>query len=457
VERQIEDVLDRLARAQSEHLDIISPRHFDRASQRVDEARQRYEQGGRIEDIERRLGDAAGELDQAEALQEIGLVLLRDALQARDDAAAANAPDYAASDWEKGERTIRDAGRRVESNDQNGARDRAQRAEEEFRLAELNAIRTDLLGRARAERETAQRAKAHERAPLTNARADSLLVRAEQVLRGDRYERAEARVLAEAAAGEYAHSTLLATVVDSVNRKTLTVEALTLRVETELARIAEELGFAAHFAAGYTPVTDQTLVAIQGLYEDRAGLEDDVAARSREIGRLEGLVDSLDAALAALEQREATVAAELRDRERRERRLREVQAVFAPEEAEVLLGQGILIIRLHGLTFDSGSDEIKPENFSLLTKVQRVIREFPEAAITVEGHTDSVGNEASNQALSRRRAIAVREYVLANMALSAERITAVGFGESRPVAPNNTEDGRRRNRRIEVTLSLSEG
>ena len=130
--------------------------------------------------------------------------------------------------------------------------------------------------------------------------------------------------------------------------------------------------------------------------------------------------------------------------------------MFAPAEGEALLAENRLILRLVGLTFASGSAEIRPDNFSLLTKVQRVIREFPESAITVEGHTDSQGNEAMNQELSRRRAIAVREYLLSNIAMSADRITAVGYGESRPVAPNDAEAGRARNRRIEITLSLEE-
>ena len=130
--------------------------------------------------------------------------------------------------------------------------------------------------------------------------------------------------------------------------------------------------------------------------------------------------------------------------------------MFTPAEGEALLGEDRLILRLVGLTFASGSAEIRPDNFSLLTKVQRVIREFPESAITVEGHTDSQGNEAMNQELSRRRAIAVREYLLSNIAMSADRITAVGYGESRPVAPNNAEAGRALNRRIDITLSLDD-
>ena len=73
----------------------------------------------------------------------------------------------------------------------------------------------------------------------------------------------------------------------------------------------------------------------------------------------------------------------------------------------------------------------------------------------MEGHTDSQGNDEFNRALSLRRAISVREYTLANMAMSADRIRSIGYGESRPIATNGTADGRAQNRRIDVVLELS--
>jgi outer membrane protein OmpA-like peptidoglycan-associated protein len=218
--------------------------------------------------------------------------------------------------------------------------------------------------------------------------------------------------------------------------------------------IAAELDYEPDFSAGPDSVAARTVEAARSLQADRRALRDDVAARSAEIERLDAEVDRLDARLAEVEQREAAVAAELRERERRERRLREVEAIFAPEEAEVLATPDRITVRLFGLTFPSGSAEIEPENFSLLTKLERVVREFPEGRITIEGHTDSVGNDDVNQALSQRRAIAVRDWLLQSVALSADRVTAVGRGESRPIAPNDSAAGRERNRRIEVVIDV---
>jgi len=166
------------------------------------------------------------------------------------------------------------------------------------------------------------------------------------------------------------------------------------------------------------------------------------------------VVDSLDGRLASLEEREQTMSARLQEKRERERTLREVRSNFTSDEADVLVRGDELIVRMQGLNFPVGSSEIRPANFSLLTKLQRVIREFPDGEIVISGHTDARGNDASNQKLSEERAQAVREYLLANMDVESSRMEAVGYGESEPIATNETESGREKNRRIDVTISL---
>lgn len=454
VETRIERVSERIEQARADNLDLMAPRLFERSESRLADARKRYDEGGQIDDIDRRIDEALEALDEAEGLAPAGRAVLGDALAARADALEAGAPDHAEENWERAEKSARDAGRRIEEDDRTGAEERADRAESEYREAELNAIRADVLGRTRTERAAALKVKADKLSPTLFSGADSLISSAEAVLSGDRYQASSAGALAEEAAEAFRHAARLAGLADSISRKRLTVEAVALRGEEQVRRITEALQFEARFTEGATPVVDDALVAIESLYDERAALRRDVEQRAAEIVRLDRSVDSLDAQLAALELREAAVSAELRDRQRRERRFREVEAIFTPSEGEVLRSEDRLILRLAGLTFPSGSAEIRPDNFGLLTKVQRVIREFPEARIVVEGHTDSQGNESLNQNLSRRRAIAIREYLLSNIAMSAGRITSVGYGESRPVAPNSSEAGRTRNRRIEITLTF---
>ncbi len=103
------------------------------------------------------------------------------------------------------------------------------------------------------------------------------------------------------------------------------------------------------------------------------------------------------------------------------------------------------------MEFASGSAVLAPSSGSLLDRVAEVARTCP-GTLRVEGHTDSTGVAASNLVLSRARAEAVRQ-ALVERGLPAERLVAEGFGQARPVAPNDDAAGRARNRRIELHVA----
>lgn len=103
------------------------------------------------------------------------------------------------------------------------------------------------------------------------------------------------------------------------------------------------------------------------------------------------------------------------------------------------------------ILFDTGKSTIKNESYSVLQDIVKIINEYPNARFKVEGHTDSVGSEKTNLDLSNRRAMAVRDYLVAN-GVDKFRLSAEGFGESMPIASNNTREGRSQNRRVEINL-----
>lgn len=111
-----------------------------------------------------------------------------------------------------------------------------------------------------------------------------------------------------------------------------------------------------------------------------------------------------------------------------------------------------LTIRLEVL-FDTDSSTINPASFAELGRVVTFLRETsPSATGVVEGHTDNTGSDAYNQALSVRRANAVMKY-LVDAGVPASRLSAQGFGESQPVADNDTAEGRAQNRRVVLRRS----
>lgn len=108
-------------------------------------------------------------------------------------------------------------------------------------------------------------------------------------------------------------------------------------------------------------------------------------------------------------------------------------------------------VRLN-ILFDFDKSNIKSQYRSEVTKAADFLKQYPEANAVVEGHTDSKGSDAYNQALSERRAAAVRDALIRDHGINPSRITAQGFGESRPVATNDTDEGRAQNRRVMVVI-----
>jgi outer membrane protein OmpA-like peptidoglycan-associated protein len=130
----------------------------------------------------------------------------------------------------------------------------------------------------------------------------------------------------------------------------------------------------------------------------------------------------------------------------------QMQRIFSSEEAQVFRQENDVIIRMIGINFDVSKSEIKPEDYPLLTKVKKAMDLFDNASIVIEGHTDSQGGDDSNLKLSQERADAVLSYLSANTTIDKSRFSTEGFGESKPVANNETTAGRKLNRRIDIVI-----
>ncbi len=103
------------------------------------------------------------------------------------------------------------------------------------------------------------------------------------------------------------------------------------------------------------------------------------------------------------------------------------------------------------VSFDTNSANIKADFQTSLNKLAGVLSDYPETAIHIVGHTDSTGTEQYNQKLSERRAASVNGY-LAQRGVAPGRTRTIGYGESLPISDNNSEQGRQRNRRVEIFL-----
>lgn len=111
-----------------------------------------------------------------------------------------------------------------------------------------------------------------------------------------------------------------------------------------------------------------------------------------------------------------------------------------------------LIVNMSDVLFDFGKFELRPAAREKLAKLSGIVLAHPGLKLAVEGHTDSIGSEEFNQKLSEKRAGSVRDY-LVSQGLNEDTVTAEGFGKEFPVASNATNEGRQRNRRVEIVVS----
>jgi chemotaxis protein MotB len=122
-----------------------------------------------------------------------------------------------------------------------------------------------------------------------------------------------------------------------------------------------------------------------------------------------------------------------------------------------MMEKGLVITVVGDLLFDSGKAKIRAEAFGLLTKVSAVLRDnMAQFNVGIEGHTDNIpikqSGWKSNWELSSARALSVLHYLANDQGIQPERLSAIGYGEYRPLASNDTSDGRKQNRRVEIVI-----
>ncbi len=122
-----------------------------------------------------------------------------------------------------------------------------------------------------------------------------------------------------------------------------------------------------------------------------------------------------------------------------------------------MMEKGLVITVVGDVLFDSGKAKVRSQSYSILDKVATVLKDnVPELNVGIEGHTDNIpikhSGWKSNWELSTARALSVLHYLVEEKDISPERVSAIGYGEFRPVASNDIKDGRQLNRRVEIVI-----
>jgi outer membrane protein OmpA-like peptidoglycan-associated protein len=206
---------------------------------------------------------------------------------------------------------------------------------------------------------------------------------------------------------------------------------------------------AAQSAAQARAVAERERLEVERARQEALKAQADAeAARAAADAARQAAAAEAEAARVQAQQAQAVAAQAEQEKNALRERLREQLSVIL-ETRETARG---LIVNLSDVLFDTGSATLKPGAREKLARVAGILASHPDLHIEIEGHTDSVGTDNYNQGLSERRAESVRTYLM-QQRISPTAVEAEGFGESRPVATNDTAAGRQQNRRVELVVT----
>lgn len=197
------------------------------------------------------------------------------------------------------------------------------------------------------------------------------------------------------------------------------------------------------------------LASLQELTGGRVAAQDSLITSLRvEISDLRRRLWEMELRAGVAEADRSAAESALTRRQDKEAAVKEIGADLGEANGTVVFTPaGEVVLQLHGLQFGVGSAQLKAGQAALLDKVAAAIKRFPGATVRVEGNTDDTGSRAVNLELSQNRAAAVAGALAQRLQVAAETITTLGNGPDRPVASNATDEGRARNRRIDVVIT----
>jgi len=428
-----------IALAYKNQLNVLAPTWFGKSNASLVAAKKGLEEGDQLSKILDDIATGRAQLVRAEEIARVSKTTLPNAIKARNLARDAGATTLG-NEYSDAEQRFLKLTRAIEDNDLNYAQRNQAGVAEGFRDLELRAIKVRTIGEVRRLMEDAKDKDLQKIAPQSYSAAEKKLAEADAFITQNPYQKEKMHRLAAEAL--FMARRLHVIAEQSQKFEAMQPEQVTLWAEGFLYQASESLGAP---DMRNQPFDKQQENILETISVQRADL-DFMIENSK---KLQQRIASLEGKTLEEHQEKERLLAEKRFNEK----LSSIQHFFKPEEAEVYKKQNQIIIRLKTMQFPVGQSVIMPDNYDLLSKVQRAIRTFGEPDVIIGGHTDSTGSEEVNEHLSQQRADAVRQYFVANETLPYEKIIAVGYGSMRPIASNATESGRAMNRRIDVIIT----
>jgi OOP family OmpA-OmpF porin len=452
--------------AVSERADEFAPEIYKTAVKHYLTAEDKFSKGKDKKEIQKHLNDAEQwarkSIEASQSMQSHYPELIA----SRDKAIAAKADKMDIDSYKKGNKLFLSVASSVGKGKIEDARKKSDESIKNYQLAELKAIQENVTAELNKQIKEAKKQGADDWAPQTYQEALKLRNDTLESLAQDRYDEQAAQEKAQA--GEYyaRKAQFLAEKIKESKGDKSNWEKIFLQREDDLNKIASSVGVQPSFEKGYQGAVSEIDQAINELKQKEEAYNRTLSSKDQALAKAQQQIREAEEARmraeAQIREAEAAkkqISSELRTKESAleskriaEEKVRALQKIFAPRQAEVKLDpSNNITIVLRNINFDTGRSTLKPEHYQLLANVKQAVDMFPERKMIISGHTDFTGSNEFNKRLSMERAKSVMEY-MRSLGVDANRMEAIGAGESHPIAPNTTPEGRRLNRRIEVTI-----
>ena len=430
--------------ARKNQLNVLSPDWFSKAEASLARAKKALGKGDEISEIMENVTKGRAQLKTAEEMAQVARTTLPEVIKSREMARAAGATKI--SDYAGVEDDFLTLTKAIEENNLWLAQRDRGRVSKSFRALELRAIKDQTIGEVRRLLAQAENDRASKYAPHSLSMAQQKLKNTDAFITQNPYEKAKMQEMANDAL--FYAQRLVQMNKQSQKIRAMESEEIARWIEDMLHQTTAKLSAPDMRNEPFETQVENMVESVSALQADHNFVIKQTKSQEAEIGALTQRIAALEG-----ETKEQRAAKERLAAEKEfNQKFSQIQNYFNANEAEVYKQGGQLVIRLKAIQFPVGKDIIMPKNYELLSIVQKSIRTFGEPDVVIEGHTDSTGSDQVNEHLSQQRAEAVRQYLTANRTLPYDRIVAVGYGSMRPLASNQTAEGRAINRRIDVIV-----
>lgn len=417
-EREIATAQSEISYLKQEQAEVLAPKAYERAQRSLSDALSARADGDSTNEVLEKVAESRGFSADARAKVEQVRRELSSVLENRAGALRAGALQFEQGKLDDADDKLKDLSDDLYANDRDNLADRTDRLNRAYLEVEGKAAVKSRLSAAKRDIELAKDEGAARVAPNTLNQAELQYERSEKAIAAA--PRNAALVTSSAEKATAASAKLLSVTRQAKNVREGSPEEIALR-QMERAAQVSELRESRAEAVGAAESAEATAQAASASAQ---------AARARNAELVAARDSSLDA------------KAEL------------VRAQFTSEEAEVLADGENVIVRMRGLQFPTNQATISSDQYPLLTKLKNALSAAAPSSVVIEGHTDSIGGKQTNEALSSKRAEAVKSYLVSTEAVDASQVDARGYGYEKPLTTNKTAAGRATNRRVDVVLKL---